>query len=140
VLGVLKADDPRALDHRKAVLDSLTPGQVRYGISRYERDEFYHSTPFDPGHSHDALAAMPIWPQMSMYMAMLEHWVGMNDIASNRLSWYVATTNAGYQPAGEAVDWVTELPIVSTGSEPVTAAWFGLALLNQVGAFDPRLP
>jgi hypothetical protein len=77
---------------------------------------------------------------MSMYMAMLEHWLGMDDVAANRLSWYVATTNSGYEPAGEAVDWTTELPIVSTASEPVTAAWYGLALLNQLGLFDPRLP
>jgi GH15 family glucan-1,4-alpha-glucosidase len=140
VFGLLDAKDPRATEHRRTVLANLTPGKFGFGISRYEGDQFYHSTPFDPGHSHDAQASMPVWPQMSMYMAMLEHWLGMDDVAANRLSWYVATTNSGYEPAGEAVDWTTELPIVSTASEPVTAAWYGLALLNQLGLFDPRLP
>jgi hypothetical protein len=77
---------------------------------------------------------------MSMYVAMLEHWLGMDDLAMNRLSWYLATTNLGYQPPGEAVDWTTERPLTSTSSEPVTAAWYLLALLNQLGMFDPRLP
>jgi len=71
---------------------------------------------------------------------MLEHWLGLDDVAANRLSWYVATTASGFEPPGEAVDWVTELPLVSSASEPVTAAWYGLALLNQLGMFDPRLP
>jgi GH15 family glucan-1,4-alpha-glucosidase len=140
IFGLLDAKDRRAAAHRGAVLASLTPGQFGFGISRYEGDQFYHSTPFDPGHSHDAKASMAVWPQMSMYMAMLEHWLGMDDLATSRLSWYVAVTASGYQPPGEAVDWTTELPIVSTSSEPVTAAWFGLALLNQLGVFDPRLP
>jgi hypothetical protein len=77
---------------------------------------------------------------MSMYMAMLEHWLGMDDLARSRLSWYVATTHVGYQPQGEAVDWTTERPLVSTSSEPVTATWCLLALFNQLGLFDPRLP
>jgi len=140
VFGLLDAKDARAAEHRRAILANLTPGQFGYGISRYLGDQFYHSTPFDPGHSHDAKASMPVWPQMSMYMAMLEHWLAMDDMASNRLSWYVATTASGYQPPGEAVDWVTELPIASTSSEPVTGAWYGLTLLNQLGMFDPRLP
>jgi hypothetical protein len=71
---------------------------------------------------------------------MLEHWFAMDDVAANRLSWYVATTAFGFQPPGEAVDWTTELPILSTSSEPVTAAWYGIALLNHLGIFDPRLP
>jgi len=140
VFGLLDAKDPRATEHRNAVLANLTPGKFGFGISRYENDEFYHSTPFDPGHSHDARAKMPVWPQMSMYMAMLEHWFAMDDVAANRLSWYVATTAFGFQPPGEAVDWTTELPIFSTSSEPVTAAWYGIALLNHLGIFDPRLP
>jgi GH15 family glucan-1,4-alpha-glucosidase len=140
VFGLLDAKDPRATEHRTAILANLTPGKFGFGISRYEGDQFYHSTPFDPGHSHDARASMPVWPQMSMYMGMLEHWLGMDDLAANRLSWYVATTSSGFQPPGEAVDWTTELPLVSTASEPVTGAWYGLALLNQLGIFDPRLP
>jgi hypothetical protein len=140
VFGLLGAKDARATEHRTAILANVTPGKSGYGISRYQGDQFYHSTPFDPGHSHDAKESMPVWPQMSMYMAMLEHWLAMDDVATNRLSWYVATTASGFQPPGEAVDWSTELPLVSTSSEPVTGAWYGLALLNQLGLYDPRLP
>jgi hypothetical protein len=137
VFGLLDAKSQRAALHRRAILLNLARGE--FGIARYEGDEFYHSSLYSPGGVNEANAPMPSWPQMSMYMTMLEHWLGMNDTADNRLSWYVATTNAGYQPPGEAIDWTTELPLVSTASEPVTSAWFGLALLNRLGIFDPRL-
>ncbi|ABS27516.1 Carbohydrate binding family 6 [Anaeromyxobacter sp. Fw109-5] len=140
VFGVLDATHPRTAQHREAVLANLTPGEFGFGISRYEGDEFYHASQFSPGGQNEANGSMPVWPQMSMYMAMLEHWLGMDDLSRNRLSWYVATTHVGYQPQGEAVDWTTERPLVSTSSEPVTATWYLLALFNQLGLFDPRLP
>jgi GH15 family glucan-1,4-alpha-glucosidase len=140
VLGVLDAEDPRTELHRRALVLNLKRGDFSFGLARYEGDEFYHASPYSPGGMFEANATMPVWPQMSMYMAMLEHWTGMDEDAEKRLSWYVATTNLGYQPAGEAVDWTTERPLSSTASEPVTAAWYQLALLNQLGMFDPRLP
>jgi GH15 family glucan-1,4-alpha-glucosidase len=139
VFGLLEATNPRAAQQRRAIVLNLARGPLGYGIARYEGDEFYHTSPFSPGGVNEANAT-PVWPQMSMYTAMLEHWLGMDDIAVNRLSWYVATTSSGYESPGEAVDWTTERPLVSTASEPVTAAWYELALLNQLGMFDPRLP
>jgi hypothetical protein len=76
---------------------------------------------------------------MDMYMAMLEHWRGLDDIALQRLQWYVRATNVGYMPPGEAVDWPTDRPLPSTSAEPVTASWYALALLNYLNLFDPRL-
>jgi hypothetical protein len=61
-------------------------------------------------------------------------------LATDRLSWEVATMPTGFEPQGEPVDWTTQQPIVSTASEPVTGAWYVLGLLNQIGLFDPRLP
>jgi hypothetical protein len=77
---------------------------------------------------------------MASYMAMLEHWLGMNDMVDNRLSWYVATAPYGFVPHGEAVDWSTQRPLISTAAEPVTGAWFSLALLTRLGEFDMRVP
>lgn len=138
VFGLLEATNPRADFQRRAVLRNLSRGVNGYGITRYEGDTFYFTSPFSP--AGQEANATPVWPQMSMYMAMLEHWRGIDDVAENRLSWYVATTAVGFEPPGEAVDWTTERPLTSTASEPVTAAWFELALLNQLGKFDPRLP
>lgn len=140
VLGVLDAQSSKALQHRDAVLGNATPGAWDLGISRYEGDEFYHDAEFSPGGAFEAVEPMPIWPQMSMYMSMLEHWTGLDDTAAHRLSWYVATSPAGYVPHGEAVDWSTQRPLISTAAEPVTGSWFTLALLNYADVFDPRLP
>lgn len=141
VLGVLSPDSPRVPPHRDAVLFNLTPSEDwGFGISRYEGDTFYYTAPASPGGPFEALEPMPTWPQMTMYMAMLEHWLGMEDISSNRLSWYGATAPRGFMPHGEAVDWSTQRPLISTASEPVTGAWFSLGLLNQLDLFDPRVP
>jgi GH15 family glucan-1,4-alpha-glucosidase len=139
VFGLLDATSMQASDQRRATLANLAPDPFGYGIMRYQGDEFYHANQYSPGGTYEANAT-PVWPQMSMYVAMLEHWLHIDDVAANRLSWYVATTNAGYLSPGEAVDWTTERPLASTSVEPVTAAWYELALLNQLGIFDPRLP
>jgi hypothetical protein len=140
VFGVLAQDDPAAADHRRAVLFNLSPGDWGFGIARYERDEFYHANPASPGGMFEAGAATPVWPQATMEMTMLEHWHGLDMLATDRLSWDVATTPTGFEPQGESVDWSTQQPLVSTASEPVTGAWFVLGLMNQLGLFDPRLP
>jgi hypothetical protein len=140
VFGLVNAADQRADSQRMAVLSRLTPGDDNIGIARYEGDEFYHLNPVSPGGQLEASASMPSWPQMDMYMAMLEHWRGLDDMALARLQWYVRATNVGYMPPGEAVDWQTERPLPSTASEPVTALWYILGLLNFLDEFDPRLP
>jgi GH15 family glucan-1,4-alpha-glucosidase len=140
VFGLVDAFDQRIDTHREAVLSELTPGADDLGIARYEGDEFYHENPFSPGGTLEASAALASWPQMDMYMAMLEHWRGLDDLALQRLSWYARVTNVGYMPPGEGVDWQSDRPLPSTASEPVTAAWYNLALLNFLNLFDPRLP
>jgi hypothetical protein len=140
VFGLVDANDPRADAHRNAVLARLTPGDDDIGIARYEGDEFYHANNVSPGGTFEANASMPSWPQMDMYMCMLEHWRGLDDVALQRLLWYVRVTNVGYMPPGEAVDWTNDRPLASTSSEPATAAWYMVGLLNYLGVFDPRLP
>jgi GH15 family glucan-1,4-alpha-glucosidase len=140
VFGLVDASDGRALSQRDAVLSRLTHGADHVGIARYEGDQFYFQSPFSPGGQFEASAEMPSWPQMDMYMTMLEHWSGLDDMALKRLQWYVRVTNAGYMPPGEAVDWQTARPLPSTASEPVTGAWYVLGLLNYFDLFDPRMP
>jgi hypothetical protein len=140
VFGLVDASDQRADSQRNAVLSRLTPGGDDIGIARYEGDEFYHEKSFSPGGAFEAAASMPSWPQMDMYMSMLEHWRGLNDIALQRLQWYARVTNVGYIPPGEAVDRQTDRPLPSTAPEPVTASWYVLGLLNYLGLFDTRLP
>jgi hypothetical protein len=140
VFGLVDAADQRATSQRDDTLATLNPGNDGVGIGRYEGDEFYHANPFSPGGTFEASASLPSWPQMDMYLAMLEHWRGLDDIAFRRLQWYARVTNVGYMPPGEAVDWPTDRPLPSTASEPVTGAWYILGLLNFLNAFDPRLP
>ena len=83
---------------------------------------------------------MPSWPQMDMYMAMLEHWRSLDDSALERLTWYARVTNVGYMPPGEGVDWTNDRPLPSTAAEPVTGVWYSARLLNFFNLFDPRLP
>ena len=139
VFGLIDATDDRVNSQRQAVLSRLTPGEDDIGIARYEGDEFYHQKDVSPGGQFEASASMPSWPQMDMYMAMLEHWRGLDETALQRLQWYVRVTNVGYMPPGEAVDWPTDRPLPSPSAEPVTASWVALALLNYLNLFDPRL-
>jgi GH15 family glucan-1,4-alpha-glucosidase len=140
VFGLIDASDPRVSSHRAAVLARLTPGYDDLGIARYEGDQFYFQSPFSPGGPLEATAELPSWPQMDMYVGMLEHWSALDDMALERLKWYVKVTNVGDMPPGEAVDWPTDRPLPSTSSEPVTGSWYVLGLLNFFNLFDPRLP
>jgi GH15 family glucan-1,4-alpha-glucosidase len=140
VFGLVHATDERAASQRDAVLSRLTPGEDDIGIARYEGDEFYHDSEFSPGGPREATEQMSSWPQMDMYVGMLEHWRGLDATALQRLQWYASVTNVGYMPPGEAVDWPTNRPLPSTAAEPVTGAWYALGLLNYLNLFDPRLP
>ncbi len=78
---------------------------------------------------------------MSSYMSMAEHWLGLNELSFARLQWYVSVTGVGFMPTGEAVDWYTQKPLVSTMSQPDDGGYnMQIALLNYLGLFDPRLP
>jgi GH15 family glucan-1,4-alpha-glucosidase len=138
VFGMLPSTDSRVRDHRIKVLSTLTHDS--YGVARYEADGFYYSSPYSPGGMYEAAAAEPVWPQMSMYAAMLEHWQGNDTTSLARIQWYASRTGKGFVTPGEAVDWTTGQPLVSTMAEPVTGAWYQMALLNYINQFDPRLP
>src|SRR5260221_7927376 len=107
VFGLVDAKDQRALSQKAAVLGRLNPSHDGTGIARYEGDEFYHRNIFSPGGQFEASVAPPAWPQMDMYVDLLEHWTSMDDSALKRLQWYIRVTNVGYMPPGEAVDWPT---------------------------------
>ena len=141
VLGVLPIESPRLESHREAVLFNLTPSEdFGFGIARYEGDVFYYTNPFSPGGSFEALEPMPTWPELTVQMSLIEHWLGMEDIASNRLSWVLATSPLGFMPHSEAVDWSTQRPLISTASQPDNGAWVAIGLLSLLDAFDPRIP
>jgi GH15 family glucan-1,4-alpha-glucosidase len=139
VFGLVDAKDSRAASQRNAVLSKLNPSHTGLGIARYEGDTYYYTSPFNPGGPLEA-STVPAWPQMDMYVDMLEHWTGMDDSALKRLQWSAKVTNAGYMPPGEAVDPPTNHPLPSTSSEPVTGAWYVMGILNFLDLFDPRLP
>jgi GH15 family glucan-1,4-alpha-glucosidase len=138
VFGMLPATDGKVLDHRIKVLSTLS--HDTWGIPRYSGDTFYYSSPYSPGGTYEAAAAEPVWPQMVMYAAMQEHWTGNDTWALARLQWYASRTGRGFVTPGEAVDWTNGQPLISTAAEPVTGAWYQMALLNYLNQFDPRLP
>jgi GH15 family glucan-1,4-alpha-glucosidase len=138
VFGMLPYTDTRTRDHRIDVLGTLT--HDTWGVPRYQGDNFYYSSPYSPGGQYEASAAEPVWPQTSLYVAILEHWQGNDAWSLSRLQWYASRTGRGFVTPGEAVDWVTGQPLISTAAEPVTGAWYQMALLNYLNLYDPRLP
>jgi GH15 family glucan-1,4-alpha-glucosidase len=142
VLGLLTVDDPKAVGLRNRTIARLAPqrGFNTQGISRFQNDEFYYSSIYSPGGLFESLVPEPVWPQMSMYVAMAEHWSGDNVNALARLHWVVSVLGEGFMAPGEAVDWSTQQMMVSTASEPVTASWFVLGLLAYLDQYDTRLP
>jgi GH15 family glucan-1,4-alpha-glucosidase len=141
VLGVLSVDDPKAVGLRTRTIARLAPqrGFNTQGISRFQNDEFYYSSIYSPGGLFESQMPEPVWPQMSMYVAMAEHWSGDNVNALARLHWVVSVLGEGFMAPGEAVDWSTQQLMVSTASEPVTASWFVLGLLTYLDQYDTRL-
>lgn len=138
VFGMLPYTDTRTRDHRIDMLSSVTHDD--WGVARYQGDGFYYSSPYSPGGQYEASAVEPVWPQPSLYISMLEHWQGNDSMSLSRLQWYAARTGRGFVTPGEAVDWVTGQPLISTSAEPVTGAWYQMALLTYLNQFDPRLP
>ncbi len=142
IFGLLAADDPKAVGMRKQTVALLQP-QKEFdveGITRFQNDDFYYSSIYSPGGLFEAKAPEPVWPQMSMYVAMGEHWTGDDVAALARLQWAVSVMGVGFASPGEAVDWTTQQMMVSTATEPVTASWFILGLLTYLDQYDTRLP
>jgi GH15 family glucan-1,4-alpha-glucosidase len=136
VLGVIDPLSARAAAHVATVVRLL--GRDIYGVARYPQDGYYFDKDYDPA-GDEAEAAEPSWPQMSMWVAVHEALTGDTDSALARLRWLASTSGAGYMPQGEAVSNVTRLSVLSSMSEPLTAASFILAALACDGQSDPRL-
>lgn len=136
VFGDIDANSSRASAMVSTIESHLT--HDTYGIARYTNDGYYYNSPYDPA-GNEAGAAEPVWPNMTMFDAIDEVYTGNTSTAFARLQWYASRSGVGYMPPGEAVSWVTAQPIVSTMSEPLTAASFVLAALTYTGNFDGRV-
>jgi len=124
--GVLDPASARMQDHIIKVLSTITHDS--WGLARYAGDTYYYTSQYSPA-GNEALAAEPTWPQMSMYVALYEMATGQSANALARLQWYASRSGVGYMPPGEATSWVNGQPIVSTMSEPLTAAAFLMTVL-----------
>lgn len=109
-----------------------------WGIARYSGDTYYYTSPYSPA-GNEAGSAEPVWPNMTMLVALYEIYTGRLSDALSRLQWYASVSGVGYMPPGEAVSWTTDQPIVSTMSEPFTAASFIMTALTYTGQYDPRV-
>ncbi len=138
VTGLLDANDPRAISQIDASI-ALT-GKDGFGISRYQGDTFYSSSPYSPGGTYESRADEPAWPQMTSYVGIAKAQQGDAAWALNSLEWTVSNYGAGFMAPGEGVDWSIREPLPSTMVEPVTASWYIQNLLTYTGQYDPRLP
>ena len=136
VFGDIDAASSRAAAMVSKIETNLTHDTS--GIARYTNDGYYYNSPYDPA-GDEALAAEPVWPNMTMFDAIDEVFSGQSSAALTRLQWYASRSGVGYMPPGEAVAWPTSQPIVSTMSEPLTAASFIMGALTYTGAYDPRV-
>jgi GH15 family glucan-1,4-alpha-glucosidase len=134
--GVIDHESQRAASHVDTMTRLLT--HDRYGLARYPEDNYYFSSRFNP--AGDEVGALePSWPQMSMWVAAFESIHGQKQEALRRLRWFASTSGIGYMPHGEAVSNVTGQSVLSSMSEPLTAASFVLANLVYTGRFDLRI-
>jgi len=131
-LGVVDYASGRASSHINQITTRLTHDS--YGLARYENDTYYYTNQYSPA-GNEALAAEPMWPQMSMWVAMYEILSGQTSSELARLQWFVSTMGKGYMPQGEAVSWVNHQPIVSSMSEPLTVASFIIVTLMYQGQY-----
>lgn len=136
VFGDVNADSARAASHINAVEAALTHDTS--GLARYSGDTYYDTSQYSPA-GNEAGAAEPVWPNMTMFDALYDVYTGRSSDAFTKLQWYASRSGVGYMPPGEAVSWVTGTPIVSTMSEPLTAASFVIAALGYAGTYDPRV-
>jgi hypothetical protein len=134
--GDLDANSSRAKSMASTIDADLTHDTS--GIARYTDDGYYYNSPYDPA-GNEALAAEPVWPNMTMFDAVFDYFSGNTTEAFTRLQYYTSVSGVGYMPPGEAVAWPTSQPVLSTMSEPLTAASFVMAALTYTGAYDPRV-
>ncbi len=135
-LGDVSAESQRAASQISIVEQALT--HDNWGIARYTGDTYYYTSQYSPA-GNEAGSAEPVWPNMTMLVALYEVYTGDQADAFSRLQWYASVSGVGYMPPGEAASWQTGQPIVSTMSEPFTAAAFITAALTYTGQYDPRV-
>ncbi len=135
-LGDVNADTEQAANQISAVEQALT--HDTYGIARYEGDTYYYTSPYSPA-GNEAGSAEPVWPNMTMLVGLYDVYTGQSTTALSLLQWYASVSGVGYMPPGEAVSWQTDQPIVSTMSEPFTAASFIMTSLAYTAQYDPRV-
>ncbi len=135
-LGVIDSASGRAASHIATMLHLLTHNA--YGLARYKDDTYYYSSPFDPA-GDEVGAPEPVWPQMSMWVAIYEILSNQRATALARLQWFTSTSGKGYMPHGEAVSNVTSQSVLSSMSEPLTAASFIITTLFYEGQYELRL-
>ncbi|MBO9604500.1 MAG: carbohydrate-binding protein [Paenibacillaceae bacterium] len=136
-LGVIDPHSSRTastVDRFEADLGSDT-----YGLARFGNDTYYSGDSYFSPAGDEALEISPSWPQMSAWNAITHVYNNESTEAANIFNWFKHRTAAGWMVTGEAVSDVSEKPIVSTASEPVTAAAFVLAALTKTGAIDMRI-
>jgi GH15 family glucan-1,4-alpha-glucosidase len=136
VTGDVDAGSSRATSMVNTIDADLT--HDTYGIARYTDDDYYYDSPYDPA-GDEALAAEPVWPNMTMFDTIDDVLSGQTSLAFSRLQYYASVSGVGYMPPGEAVAWPTSQPVVSTMSEPLTASSFIMAALTYSGKYDPRV-
>lgn len=135
-LGDIDAGSERAASQISVVEQALT--HDTWGIARYTGDTYYYTSPYSPA-GNEAGSAEPVWPNMTMLVALYEIYTGDMTDAFSRLQWYASVSGVGYMPPGEAVSWQTGQPVVSTMSEPFTAATFIMTSLAYTGQYNPRV-
>jgi hypothetical protein len=136
VFGVVDAQSSRAQRHASTVI--ADDGHDGYGIARYANDTYYATSIYSPA-GNETQSDSPDWPQLSAYLALYDAYRGDQNGALAYLQWIAARSFAGYMAQGEAVSRTLLTPVVSTGVEPVTAAWFVLAALGASGQTDLRV-
>lgn len=134
-LGVIDVKSSRASSHITKLETDLS--KDTYGLPRYSGDTFYYTSQWSPS-GNEALEASPSWPQMTMWDSVYQSYSGNTTKAYNMLEWFKHRTASGFMVTGEAASNVTEAPLTSTASEPVTAASFILASLVYTGNADTR--
>jgi GH15 family glucan-1,4-alpha-glucosidase len=136
VFGVVDAASSRARSHTSRVI--AADGHDGFGISRYAGDTYYSTSPFDPA-GNETQSDAPTWPQLSAYLAIDAAYRHDDQAALQYLQWMASRSFVGYMAAGEAVSRTLLVPVVSTGVEPVTGAWFIMAALAASGRADLRV-
>jgi GH15 family glucan-1,4-alpha-glucosidase len=134
-LGDVNPNTEQAASQISVVEQALT--HDTWGIARYSGDTYYYTSPYSPA-GNEAGAAEPSWPNMTMLVALYEVYTGQTANALSRLQWYASVSGVGYMPPGEAVS-STNQPIVSTMSEPFTAAAFVMTALAYTSQYDARV-